>query len=49
MGDLLLYHGSQNIIQKPQFGTGNIRNDYGLAFYCTENRELAREWACTED
>ena len=49
MGELLLYHGSKNIIQKPQFGTGNIHNDYGLAFYCTENVELAREWACTED
>lgn len=42
-----LYHGSQNIIQKPSFGAGNPRNDYGLGFYCTKEIELAKEWACT--
>ena len=42
-----LYHGSKNIIQKPQYGVGNRHNDYGLGFYCTENKELAKEWACT--
>lgn len=41
-----LYHGSQNIIQKPSFGAGNPRNDYGLGFYCTKEIELAKEWAC---
>lgn len=49
MGELLLYHGSKNIVKKPQFGEGNIHNDYGLAFYCTESIELAKEWSCTED
>jgi len=41
-----LYHGSQNIIEKPALGTGNARNDYGLGFYCTKEIELAKEWAC---
>lgn len=41
-----LYHGSKNIIEKPVFGKGNPANDYGLGFYCTENLELAKEWAC---
>jgi hypothetical protein len=41
-----LYHGSQTIIERPEFGKGNPRNDYGLGFYCTENKELAKEWAC---
>ena len=45
----LLYHGSQYIIKKPRFGVGNKHNDYGLAFYCTEDIELAKEWACTEE
>ena len=41
----ILYHGSPNIIEVPQIGKGNPNNDYGLGFYCTENLELAKEWA----
>ena len=40
-----LYHGSINIIKKPIFGYGKKYNDYGLGFYCSENLELAKEWA----
>lgn len=43
-----LYHGSENIIEKPEFGKGARNNDYGKGFYCTENIELAREWACAK-
>ena len=46
---ITLYHGSQFIIEKPVFGEGNPRNDYGLGFYCTHALELAKEWACTEE
>lgn len=46
---MVLYHGSPNIIEKPIFGAGNIHNDYGLGFYCTESEELAKEWACTSE
>lgn len=48
MSKLILYHGSQNIIEKPAFGKGKAYNDYGRGFYCTEHIELAKEWACTE-
>ena len=41
----ILYHGSGKVIETPVFGSGNPHNDYGLGFYCTENRELAKEWA----
>ena len=41
-----LYHGSQQIVRTPRFGVGKEYNDYGQGFYCTENIELAREWAC---
>ena len=41
----VLYHGSETIIEKPSFGEGNIHNDYGLGFYCTSNKTLAKEWA----
>ncbi|MDO4488275.1 MAG: DUF3990 domain-containing protein [Eubacteriales bacterium] len=42
-----VYHGSQRIIEKPEFGFGNPNNDYGLGFYCTESIDLAKEWACS--
>lgn len=43
---IILYHGSENIIEKPEFGKGALHNDYGRGFYCTENIEFAKEWAC---
>ena len=46
---MIVYHGSSKIIQKPVFGVGNPNNDYGLGFYCTENIELAKEWACSTE
>ena len=42
---MLLYHGSQFIIEKPEFGKGKKNNDYGQGFYCTEDAGLAGEWA----
>lgn len=44
--DLTIYHGSQQIVEIPQFGIGKPYNDYGQGFYCTESIELAKEWAC---
>ncbi len=49
MSEIRLYHGSPNIVERPVFGYGNARNDYGLGFYCTEHQELAKEWACREN
>ena len=40
-----LFHGSINIIEKPEYGKGKSYNDYGLGFYMTEDIELAKEWA----
>lgn len=45
--ELLVYHGSQQIVEVPKFGVGKKYNDYGQGFYCTENTELAKEWACS--
>ena len=42
---LLLYHGSEQIVNEPAFGKGKEHNDFGLGFYCTESEELAKEWA----
>lgn len=44
--NLILYHGSQQIVEVPKFGIGKSYNDYGQGFYCTESIELAKEWAC---
>lgn len=46
---ITVYHGSPKIIEKPVFGVGNPNNDYGLGFYCTENVDLANEWACSAE
>lgn len=44
-----LYHGSDSIIEKPQYGFGKRYNDYGLGFYCTESIDMAKEWAVGMD
>ena len=46
---MLLYHGSDHVIKRPEFGAGKKHSDYGRGFYCTENIELAKEWAVSED
>ena len=46
---LTIYYGSSKIIERPDFGTGNPHNDYGLGFYCTESMELAKEWASSTE
>ena len=43
---MIIYHGSQQIVKEPRYGIGKTYNDYGQGFYCTENIELAKEWAC---
>lgn len=45
----IIYHGSESIIEKPEYGKGSTHNDYGRGFYCTENPELAKEWACAKN
>lgn len=49
MSKVILYHGSKDIIEKPIYHKGKKENDYGFGFYCTENNELAKEWACSNN
>lgn len=49
MEKLILYHGSSKIIEKPVYGAGKPWNDYGRGFYCTQNKELSKEWACPDN
>lgn len=46
---MLIYHGSKDRIDKPEYGKGKPYNDYGPGFYCTEDIEMAKEWSCGED
>ncbi len=41
-----IYHGSPFEIPRPLLSRGKPHNDYGRGFYCTEDIEMAREWAC---
>ena len=45
MSKIVLYHGSDKIISKPQYGGGKLFNDYGQGFYCTKHLDIAKEWA----
>ena len=49
MSKITIYHGSEKIIQNPDIKTGKKHNDYGQGFYCTEDIELAKEWACKNE
>ena len=46
---MIIFHGSETIVEQPLYGYGKKNNDYGQGFYCTENADLAREWACKDD
>ena len=45
---MILYHGSKDIIDIPDRNKGKLHNDYGRGFYCTEELDLAKEWAVDE-
>ena len=49
MNKIIIYHGSENIIQTPDLKAGKKHNDYGQGFYCTQDLELAKEWACKSE
>ena len=46
---MIVYHGSEQMIEQPVFGGGKATNDYGRGFYTTEHEALAKEWACADN
>lgn len=46
---ITLYHGTDHLFEKPEYGKGKPYNDYGLGFYCTKIKELACEWSVDEN
>jgi len=43
---MIIYHGSTNNTLKPSLKQAKKENDFGRGFYCTEEIEKAKEWAC---
>ena len=41
-----VYHGSKQIIKAPRVKGSKKDNDYGPAFYLTQDLDSAHEWAC---
>ena len=39
----IIYHGSDPIIEQPEFGYGKPYNDYGIGFNCNENTNMTKE------
>jgi len=49
MESIVLMHGSNHVIKKPDIRLGKENNDYGRGFYCTRELEMAKEWACKQN
>lgn len=41
MSTIELLHGSDHVIEKPDFRLGKSNNDYGKGFYCTRELQMA--------
>lgn len=46
---MIVFHGSDHIVERPVLNGGKRSNDYGSGFYTTESLELAKEWACAKN
>ena len=46
---MIVFHGSEHIVEKPVFHGVKKSNDYGYGFYTTESLDLAKEWACAKN
>ena len=44
---MILYHGSESIVNEPTIDLKKTKDDFGPGFYLTDDRELASEWACS--
>ena len=45
---MILYHGSNVIVQEPQILENGFYKDFGYGFYCTTIERQARRWALTK-
>ena len=51
MKDIIIYHGSTQIVEYPEIRVAQYNKDFYFGFYCTMMPEQARRWAtsiCTD-
>ncbi len=42
---MILYHGSTELVEKPEIRKGDVFLDFGVGFYTTTSKEQAERWA----
>lgn len=45
IGKLLLYHGSDQKVETPEWNHGSRYRDFGQCFYTSHSRQMAKDWA----
>ena len=46
--EIILYHGSNVVVEKPQILISGFYKDFGYGFYCTKLVKQARKWSLTK-
>lgn len=45
---MLVYHGTNTIVKKPEVRKSGYTKDFGYGFYCTRMEKQARRWAISK-
>ncbi|SHK98892.1 Protein of unknown function [Hespellia stercorisuis DSM 15480] len=45
MNEIIIYHGSQDVVEYPEIRTARFHKDFYYGFYCTLYQEQAKRWA----
>lgn len=48
LNNILVYHGSNVIVETPQILENGFYKDFGYGFYCTNMEKQAKRWALTK-
>ncbi|MDO4167424.1 MAG: DUF3990 domain-containing protein [Eubacteriales bacterium] len=48
LSQIILFHGSNVIVEKPQILQNGFYKDFGYGFYCTRFEKQAKRWALTK-
>ena len=46
--DMILYHGTNTIVEHPEVRICGYNKDFGFGFYCTQFERQAKRWALTK-
>ena len=45
---MIIYHGSNVVVSRPQILINGFYKDFGYGFYCTNIEKQAKRWAMTK-